>query len=119
MENQTNSPQQGAAYNTKTIAGIALLGLGLLLLLKGIGFLFAVSWPVFMIVYGLHRGIKTNFSKPFAVILIAAGLAFLIPNIIPSLSYAVLWPLPMICAGLFLVFRRNQRWNGSKWEKVN
>jgi membrane-bound ClpP family serine protease len=117
MENQTNNSLQ-SAYHTKTIAGIILMALGVLLFFKGISFLFLISWPMFMIALGLYLGVKNHFRKNNAIVLIAVGVAFLLPNIIPSLSFAMLWPLPLIAIGMFMLLRRNQRWNGANWEKI-
>ena len=120
MENQLNTPQHGT-YNSKTIAGIILLGAGFLFLLKGASFIlfphWLFSWPVFLILFAIIIGAKSNFRKTNWMVLLAVGFVFLLPNIIPSLSYAILWPVPMICIGLFMVFRRNQRWNGNNWER--
>jgi len=122
MENQINNPQQGT-YNSKTIAGVIILGLGLLFLLKSINFFlfphWIFSWPMLLIAFAIYTGSKHNYRKSNWLVLLAVGLAFLLPNIIPSLSYAVLWPLPLIAVGLFMVLRRNQYWDGSNWKKVN
>jgi hypothetical protein len=123
MENQINNSQQQGSYNSKTVAGIIILGLGVLFLLKGINFIlfqhWLLSWPMFLIAFAIFTGSKHNFRKNNWLVLLAVGFAFLLPNIIPSLSYAMLWPLPMIAIGLFMVFRRNQYWDGSNWKKVN
>lgn len=127
MENQINNPQhenfhQGT-YNSKTIAGVLVLGLGILFLLKGINFIlfphWLFSWPMILIAYAVYSGAKHNFRKSNWLILLAVGFAFLLPNIIPSLSFTMLWPLPIIAAGLFMVFRRNQYWDGQSWRKIN
>jgi hypothetical protein len=117
MENQTNTPHPDShregIYNSKTLAGIFLLGISF------IAFPYWLfSWPVFLIVFAVFIGAKHNFRKTNWMVLLALGFAFLLPNIIPSLSYAVLWPVPMIVIGLFMVLRRKQRWNGSNWEKI-
>lgn len=123
MEDQINNPQPQGSYNSKTIAGIIILGAGLLFLLRAAGFFFfphwIFSWPMFMIGFAVYTGSKHNFRKNNWLVLLAVGFAFLLPNIIPSLSYAMLWPLPMIAIGLFMVLRRNQYWDGASWKKVN
>ena len=123
MENQINNPQSQGTYNSKTVAGIVVLGLGVLFLLKSLDFFlfphWILSWPMFLIGFATFTGAKHNFRKSNWLVLLAVGFAFLLPNIIPSLSYAVLWPLPMIAIGLFMVLRRNQYWDGGNWKKVN
>jgi hypothetical protein len=122
MENQINTPQQGT-YNSKTTAGIIILGLGVLFLLKDINFFlfphWIFSWPIFLIGFAIYIGSKHNFRRSNWIALLAVGFAFLLPNIIPSLSFGMLWPLPMIAIGLFMVLRRNQYWDGANWKKVN
>jgi len=121
MENQINTPQQDT-HKVKTIAGVFLLALGSLILLNRFSFFiiphWLFSWPMFLIAFGIYRGAKSNFKKPNWVLLPAIGIVFLLPNIIPSLTYAMLWPVPVIFIGLHLVLRRKQRWNGNNWERV-
>lgn len=123
MENQINNPQQQGTYNSKTIAGVIILGAGILLLLKTADLFFfphwIFSWPMFLIGFAVITGAKHNFRKSNWLVLLAVGFVFLLPNIIPSLSFAMLWPLPMIAIGLFMVLRRNQYWDGANWRKVN
>jgi hypothetical protein len=120
MENQINNPQQGT-YNSKTVAGIIVISLGVLFLLNSANFFmfpsWIISWPVFLIAFAIYTGARHNFRKSNWLVLLAVGFAFLLPNIIPSLSFGMLWPLPVIAVGLFMVFRRNQYWDGANWVK--
>lgn len=120
MENQINTPQ-GKSQNTRTIAGIVLLGLGVMILLKHSSFFFfphlLFSWPVILIALGIYIGSKHNFQKSNWIFITAIGVLFLIPNIIPSLHVVVLWPLLLIAFGIRMLTRHNQHWNGQNWEK--
>jgi predicted membrane protein len=120
MENQLNNNPKHTT-NTKTITGIVLLGLGLLILLKHISFFifpaFVFSWPVILIIVGLCIGAKHNFKKSGWIILTMLGVLFLLPNIIPALSIGLLWPVLIIAIGIKFIIRRDQRWNGDHWER--
>jgi len=119
MENQLNNPQQGTT-NTKTITGIILLSMGLVILLSRVSFFmfpgWLFSWPVLLIALGLYIGAKHNFKKLNWIVLTMLGVIFLLPNIIPALGISTLWPLLIIAIGVNIITRRNQRWNGNNWE---
>jgi len=121
MDNQINNTQH--TYNKKTIAGFALLFIGLAVLTKHIGFFlfphFLFSWPVIMIAFGLFIGAKHNFKKSTWILITGMGILFLLPNIIPSLGIASLWPLLFVAVGINMLIRHNQKWNGQNWEKRN
>jgi predicted membrane protein len=121
MDSQINNTQH--KYNKNTIAGFALLFIGLAILTKHIGFFlfphFLFSWPVIMILVGLYVGSRNNFKKSNWILITGMGILFLLPNIIPSLGIASLWPLLFVAVGINMLARHNQKWNGQNWEKRN
>ena len=121
MDSQINNTQH--KYNKNTIAGFALLFIGLAILTKHIGFFlfphFLFGWPVVMIIAGLYVGSRNNFKKSNWILITGIGVLFLLPNIIPSLGVAALWPLVLVAVGVNMLARHDQKWNGQKWEKRN
>jgi len=121
MDSQINNTQH--KYNKNTIAGFALLFIGLAILTKHIGFFlfphFLFSWPMIMIIVGLAIGAKHNFKKSNWILITGIGVLFLLPNIIPSLGVAALWPLVLVAVGVNMLARHDQKWNGQKWKKRN
>jgi hypothetical protein len=119
MENQINKPQH--TRNSKTTLGIILLVLGSIVLLNRVSFFlfphWLFSWPLVLILTGLFIGSQSNFRKSNWIFITAIGVLFLLPNIIPSLSIGMLWPLLMMALGATIYTRSRQRWTGDHWEK--
>ncbi len=114
----------------KVILGIALAAVGVLSLLHMLHLLplyffnFHFGWPLILIVIGIAIGVKNNFRRNAWWILIAIGVAHLVPSFyigdVPSRR--LLWPLVLIAAGLAVIFRkhrphehfgRRHRWQGA------
>jgi hypothetical protein len=119
MENQIN-----ITHNTskvKTILGIAFVALGVSILLHRFSFIMfphlVISWPIMMIALGIYIGAKSDFKKTNWIYLTAFGFLFLLANIIPSFTFGLLWPISIMAIGAFVYSRRNQKWNGERWEK--
>jgi len=95
----------------KTIAGFILMGLGLVLLLKQFDLYFfpnwIFSWPMILIVVGLVKR-ANNPNNQSWLILILVGCLFLLERIFPEGNvFHFGWPIIIIAAGLWLIFRRN------------
>lgn len=94
-------------------AGVFVILIGIVLLLKQYGIIFPnwlFSWPVLLIVFGVYIGLKHNFRGGAWLALILIGTAFLIDDIMPGWSIGnYIWPLAIICIGLFLIFRPRSR----------
>ena len=108
--------------NGRVLAGLFLLGIGGVLLLKQFGFFFPswlFSWPVILIVIGLFTGLKHGFRGPAWIILIAIGSIFLLDIVVPDFKlrrYAL--PLGFIAFGLMMLFRpRRFNGGGPEWKK--
>ncbi len=91
---------------------VALIGAGLLL--KSLGILphfLHFSWPIVMIVLGVMIGMKNRFRNNSWWILIAIGVAHLIPafEIMGKSSRQMVWPAALILAGLMIAFRPKRK----------
>lgn len=112
----SNGPQN----NGKVFAGLILLAVGSLLLLRQFDFFFFPSWifsfPMLLIVIGLYNGAKHNFKNPAWFIMILIGVVFLSGRIMPFFDLrAFIWPICIIALGLWLILRRNQQ--NFAWKK--
>jgi predicted membrane protein len=107
--------------NGRVWAGLFLLGIGGVLLLKQLGIFFPYwlfSWPVILIGLGLFIGLKHGFRGPAWIILIAIGSIFLADIIVPDFKlkrYAL--PIGFIAFGLMMLFRPKRFQPGVEWKK--
>jgi predicted membrane protein len=115
--NSNNNTQKNDG--SKVVAGIILVGVGIVLLLRNIGFLFPhwlFTWPVIVILAGIYTGFKHNFKNNSWLIIIAVGSFFLIERFMPSVSLQpYFWPLIIIGIGVLYILRPGkQSWNNWK-----
>lgn len=107
----TNNPRGSG----KIIAGIILIGVGAVLVLKNMGYFFPewlFEWPSLLIVIGLFVGFKNQFRSPAPFILIFIGSVFLISNNFYDFQVRqFLWPAVIIIVGLWMIFGRNRHRN--------
>ena len=95
--------------NGRVIGGLILVGVGTVLLLRNIGFLFPhwlFSWPMILILVGIYSGFKHQFRNNSWIILIAIGSFFLFGRFIPELGLRpYFWPTLIIAAGILFILR--------------
>jgi predicted membrane protein len=107
----TNKPRNG-----KSIAGVIILVIGVLLLLQQSNLFFFPRWlfsfPMAIIAVGFFIGAKNNFRNVASIILIIIGTAFLLDDIIPGFD-DIVWPVMIISFGIWLILKRNKK-NASK-----
>ncbi|MGZ3872463.1 MAG: LiaF transmembrane domain-containing protein [Mucilaginibacter sp.] len=120
-----NNPRNG-----KALAGIILLAVGAILLIRQFDFFFIpgwlFSWPMWLIFWGLFIGAKSNFHKSSSFVLILLGVVFLLDNNIHGAS-GVIWPVAIIAFGFWMIMRRHGRFDkdyltrqhGNKWDWKN
>jgi hypothetical protein len=114
-------------HDGRIVAGLILVGVGAMLLLRNTGYAmfpsWLFSWPMILILVGIYSGIKHNFSNSTWVILIAVGGFFLTERIVPGMYLRpYFWPGLIILIGLLLLLRPKGRgwcmdgddWFGSK-----
>jgi hypothetical protein len=124
MNNDINSPQN--PNRGKAMAGIILLVVGAILLLKQFSLFFIPDrielWPLWFVCWGLYVGAKHNFQKSSGPILIAVGIGLLIINNVDN-SDRIVWPIAIIAFGIWLILRRGKSHDPAtgkyktKWEK--
>jgi hypothetical protein len=100
-------------------AGLFLLIIGGLLLLRTANLMFFpawfFTWPVLVIALGLFSGIKHRFRGPLWIILIIIGSFSLADHIDPSLNMdRYNWPIILIAVGLVFILRP-KRFHGGRW----
>ncbi|MGN6398769.1 MAG: LiaF transmembrane domain-containing protein [Mucilaginibacter sp.] len=109
METIINNPDK---FNGKVMAGIIIIIVGGILLIDNLNLFFVpdwlISWPMFLVAYGLYLGGKHNFRKPIWAWLVIIGTAFLFTENIDNAD-RVVWPLAIIAAGAWMVMRHNKR----------
>jgi predicted membrane protein len=108
--------------NGKVIAGLILLLVGGGLLLSQLNFFifpwWIWRWPMWLILWGLFIGARSNFKKPSWIIMVFIGLAFLAGDIIPAFNAgAFIWPMAIIALGIWMIVRRNQKWDRKQFKK--
>lgn len=106
-------------YKGRILGGIALIITGVLVWCNHAG-LFALpswlfSWKTFLIALGLIIGIKHNFQKKQAFILIAIGAFFLLLDILASLHLKLyIIPALLILAGSIFIFKSTKKYHTLK-----
>ncbi|WP_259070831.1 LiaF transmembrane domain-containing protein [Mucilaginibacter sp. X4EP1] len=98
--------------NRKAVAGIIILIIGSVLLIEQLDLFFfphwLVTWPMFMIGYGIYQGYKYNFKKPFWIWVTVLGFAFLLTQNMDHAERFV-WPVAIIGVGTWMVLKHNKR----------
>ena len=118
---QNNQPYR-PRRSGKVMAGLILLAVGSIFLLKNIGYFFPdwlFSWPMLLIALGLFIGFKNNFRKPGSVILILIGSVFLAKKYFYiDIMWEYVWPVIIIIIGLWMIFGRNHRHHFQSYESL-
>lgn len=102
-----------SSKNNDLTAGIIILAIGGVLLLKAMGFWFpgwVFSWPMIFIAIGIVSLIKHNFQSGFGVFMLLFGTFFLVKKElgIPMEIQPFLIPVGLIILGIFLILKRNK-----------
>ena len=98
-------------HKGRTTVGAIILAIGLLLLVDQFNLAFIpdwiFSWPMILVAVGIYSGVKHNFQKSFAFIMIFLGVAFLFTENIDDAD-RIVWPVMIIAAGSWMVFRNRK-----------
>jgi predicted membrane protein len=107
-----NNPNKG-----KAMAGIILLAIGGILLLRQFADIFIpgwlFSWPMWLIAWGLYLGAKHNYKKSAWAIMVFLGVIFLFNNNIDD-AHRIVWPIAIIAFGIWLILRRGKHGDWGK-----
>jgi len=113
---------------SSVLAGLLLLGVGSILLLKEFGVDFPTwlfTWPMLLIAFGLLAGAGNTFRDPGWVIICGVGFVFLLDKIWPNIPiYHFIWPILIIALGLIIILapRRHKLWHAryeERWKEYN
>ena len=104
---------QGPRRSGKVMAGLVLLAVGAISLLKNIGYFFPdwlFSWPMLLIALGFFVGFKHNFRNPGGVILIILGSLFLAKKFFyMEIMWEYVWPIIIMLFGIWMIFGKSHR----------
>ncbi len=124
QEDINNKEQDMHHRNNHMWGGLILIIAGGLLLARKLGAYipdWLLSWHMFLILFGLLIGFRSNFRNAGGFIMIIVGGAFLVSDIIPTVDlHDFIWPGILILVGFaFIVkprgrLKREKRW--SKWD---
>ncbi len=127
-ETQSRRNRMGSArdYQGRIFAGLLIILIGVLFLLGNLGKLdfwemVFTYWPVILIFIGLwHLVVHESRNWGFGLILIAVGGFFLLGNldVIKGRVWLYFWPLLIIAAGLWIIFRPRFRPSGEKVPEI-
>jgi predicted membrane protein len=104
------------------LAGLLLLCIGTILLLKQFGLPFPAwlfTWPMIVIAFGLLAGAGNAFRDPGWVIITGVGAVFLLDKIWPTIPiHHFIWPVVIIALGFIIILapRRHRMWH-DRWNK--
>ncbi|WP_183556888.1 LiaF transmembrane domain-containing protein [Mucilaginibacter sp. SP1R1] len=94
--------------NSKTAAGVVLLAIGGILLIRQFDLFFIpdwlFSWPMWIIAWGVYMGAKYNFRKTSWIMITLIGLAFLIDVNVADAD-RIVWPVAVMGFGAWMIFK--------------
>lgn len=115
----------GQSRGGRTIFGVAILLIGIVLLLQSVFPNFPgphFGWPLIVIIIGLLIGIKHRFRNNAWWFLVLIGLAYSFPFTLPNgvSSIRILWPVVLLAGGLAIIFSRRQfpRRPPEEWSRI-
>jgi predicted membrane protein len=120
-----NNEFSKGSNNSRVLAGLLLLIIGVLFFLKQAGFAlfpyWLFTWPVFLIALGVFIGVKSNFRGAGWIVLLIIGSFFLLDDILNLYELRrYLVPAILVGVGLVLILRprkfRPWRGGGGRWK---
>ncbi len=114
--NRYNFPRRTSRFG-KVGAGLIVIAIGTVLLLKQLGYFFPawfLSWPILLIALGLFIGFKSNFRHFGWLFPVFIGSLFLARNFFPAFeAHRFIWPVVIILLGLIIIFKKQRHtWAG-------
>ena len=121
MDTDMNKGREyGDRPRNNVFAGLVLLAVGALLLLRQIGFPFpywVFSWPMILIAVGIFIGVRHDFKNPGWIIMVGIGGFFLFDQVFMDLSLRrFIAPIIIGGIGIMLILNpnRRRRWDDKK-----
>jgi predicted membrane protein len=114
MSIEPSSPNR--PNNGKAFAGLILLGIGGILLLKQFELFYFPRWifsfPMLLIAIGMYVGVKHNFRNATWLILVLIGGIFLLDKIFDDLDVRqFFWPIILIGMGLWFILKKDHKFS--------
>lgn len=114
MEKKSTSP---SGLTGRQLVASIFIACGIMLLGRNLGFIpndlfrIVVSWPMLLIVLGAYSILRRQMFT--GLILFVVGLCFIMPRLgwlpwMPVNASAVLWPVVLVCLGIFFFYRPNR-----------
>jgi predicted membrane protein len=89
------------------LAGLVILGVGTVFLLKQFDFAFPAwlfTWPMILVIFGLFAGASNSFRDAGWLLFSGVGVVFLMRNIWPNIPvWNYTWPVIIIVIGLMMI----------------
>jgi predicted membrane protein len=107
--------------NGKVMAGVIVLIVGTLLLMRKLGVLFPnwlLSWPMLLIAIGFYTGFKHQFKNNAWWIVTSIGVFSLLDKFFIDMPmHQYFWPVLIIIIGLTMIFgKKNKKWDNFDWK---
>ena len=123
-EQNQNNDFNHSRHNGRIFAGLFLLFVGGLFILREMSFPFfpywLFTWPMILIAIGIYTGFKHQFRNTSWIILIGIGSFFLLDEMDLGINlHRFIVPAIIIGVGLTLIFRprRNYGWSGDRFRE--
>lgn len=128
MEDNFNERKQLHKVNeNRLIGGLIIIGIGVVLLADKMGVIFPhwlLTWPMILIVIGVFKGVKSNFTGYGWLVLLGLGGLFLWDSIVPGINLKkFIAPIILIAVGLLYMFKPKSKWRQdrercrTKWQQ--
>jgi hypothetical protein len=117
METQENQGSQNQKHEGSFSSGRAMAG-GVLLIVGGIWLAekmgadlphWMFTWPMIPIAVGFFIGAKDSFRDFGWLVPVAVGVIFLLEQNVEGMSWATLWPVMIIVAGLCMMLNSGRK----------
>jgi predicted membrane protein len=120
-ENNNVSNNSNGSNNSRVLAGLFIIGIGVLFFLKQTGLnlfpYWIFSWPMILIAVGIFSGIKNNFRGSGWIVLLILGSFFLLDDVLKMYSLRpYLVPAILVGVGVMLIVRpkNDMGWRGRR-----
>jgi predicted membrane protein len=122
MENINNNNKEMVNRSGKVWAGLFIVGIGALLLLKnfGLGFPSWINWGTWLVIIGLFVGARNNFRTSGWFVMVLIGGYVMLDDILDGFNLPdIATPVAVVVLGLYLIFKPKNTLNfkKDKWRR--
>jgi predicted membrane protein len=104
----------------RTLGGLVIIAIGTIFLLNKMDFgipHWITSWPMILIAVGAYVGARHSFRNPGWLIPVFIGTVFLMDRELGISFHEFIWPIIIICIGLFMIFKPKRKRNRDRWQE--